>query len=397
MLYGVQGLWILVALFLLASIVSFALPRFRPKGTALFASAPAGALFALLLLFAGAVSQFYSTEIKDASPLAGLSGADIWAPHAFWVSVVLTVIFGTAHYSAGGRLRTNDVRTIKEHTGELVEQLRTQPPARFMREYGRLCDLMMKAYTDAITSQSPEKCRVAVGSALYAAAELARIADRGEADEVYSANVMHYRAASELSPVHEWTPEERSLYPEGFLPARIRGALLLDPLLSTSTLLKGSPVAALREIRIVLPDPPSDRVQLAERAGRYRMLPGAAAALHLGGFFHVPDTRNMRETMKDAFRIEEAVIARSEEYFREGEGRGVLSLVSMPLFKSAGSSRGPRIAVLNIESARGNIFDGRKDRMEQFGLALAPVRFVLWMMLGSLDLLSEHPYEAEAL
>jgi hypothetical protein len=176
------------------------------------------------------------------------------------------------------------------------------------------------------------------------------------------------------------------LYPHGFRPAHILGALVLDPLLSTSSKShKADPVAGLKQIRIILPDPVQDATREGEHDGRLRMLPGGAAALHLGTPFHVPDARYMRETMRNMFSIEEAVISRSEEYFRSGDGQKVRSFVSLPLFQEPGETKGPRSGVLNVESSERNIFEGDESRIEQFYLALAPVRFVLQVLSAALD------------
>ena len=357
----------------------------RPKAIQFFASAFMGSAFAMCALIAGAVSQFYSDPIKRGFPLHAFGNPER-AALVFWVFVFLTAATGIAYYAASGHMRDAEVKSLQSHTSELVETLRTQPPEGFMRVYGRLCASMMKTYTAALADPSPDGLRHGIRVALYTAAELAKVFDRGEPGETYSANVMAYRSVAELGDPAAWSEEQLTLYPPGFRPAKILGALVLDPLLTTSSeSRKAEPVPGMKAIRIAIPDPVEDTRREGEHTGRLRMLPGGAAALHLGAPFHVPDARYMRETMRSLFSLEEALISCSEHYFRTGEGRSVRSFVSLPLFEDPGDMKGPRVGVLNVESSDRDIFEGNESRIEQFYLALAPVRYVLWVLLGALD------------
>jgi hypothetical protein len=343
-------------------------------------SAAMGVAFAVVVLVAGTVSQFYPEEIKAVFPLTLASRSPFSASLTFWLSIGVMVVLGGAYYHAQTHQRRQDLK----HTADLVNTLRKMPPENFMRDFPKSCSAMMAQYTAAILDPTDAKIRHAIRVALFTAAEMAKTFDRGAPGEVYGANVLRFQR--ELPAPEDWSEDARLLYPEGFLPPQIVGALVLDPSLSTrSDSPDAGPVAGLKPIHLVIPYPPTDERRADEPAARLRMLPGAATAYHLGVPFQAPDTADLRSTLGSMFDLSEALISRTEDYFRNGPGRGVRSFVSLPLFAEPGEMKGERIGVLNVESSETLIFNGDRERVEQFYLAIAPVHFAIRMLLAHLE------------
>lgn len=377
------GIWIVV-IGLLAFIAVQYHGKNREQTTQRMASPAMGMAFAVLALLAGTISQFYPDPIKQVFPLVHLHKPAAWAGHAFWITVVLTAATGMFYYAATGRERRKEVESLREETAAVVDTIRTLPPEGFMRDFPRLCSTMMAAYAQAIVEGTPEAIRDAIRIALRTAAEMANAFDHGDGNERYSANVMRYYDRADLPPTTEWTDDDWHLYPRGYRPDPILGALVLDPHLA-SFADTNEPVAGMHPIRIVIPDPPRDAPAGNEAEGDLRMLPGSAVAFHLGTAYLATDTWSIRTPNGSPLRLEEALMQSAEAYFRDGAGRSVRSFVSLPLFVSPAEMAGERIGILNVESSEPRIFGGDRDRVRNFHLAIAPVHFVIVSLLALLQ------------
>jgi hypothetical protein len=384
--WAILLVWVLVGIAIAYWLLQFRRTSRRARTIQRFASPVSGSLFALLALIAGAISQFYPDPIKRALPLRLLGDSPPYAALGFGVSVVLMLFLGIAYYAATGHQREEEVRQLQTHTSELLSALRTLPPEGFMRDFPRLCASMLASYSEALVKESsPEELRQAIRIALRTAAIMAQRFDPARTDARYSVNVMRFRSADELGPMHEWSAESRTLYPPGFEYPRIRGALVLDTELATyADSEKAEAIPGLKAIHIAIPEPPLDSVRPGEALGRLRLLPGAAETYLLGNPYFAPDTLAMR-TERASYAIDEAVIASADSYFRNGAGKAVRSFVSLPLYADPGVMSGERIGTLNVESSMPKIFRGDPDTVTQFALALAPVHYVVRMLSVKLD------------
>lgn len=364
----------------------------RQRATDQLASPLTGALFALLALVAGTISQFYSAEIKREFPLSQATSSPISAALGFWASVVLMAFVGIAYYAATGRQRLqeiailkNDSRDLQRHTTELVSTLRTLPPEGFMRDYPTLCADMLAAYTLAVSRPSSDKIREAIRIALRTAALMAHRFGRSGSPEKYRANLMRFQGVAKLGALPSWRPEDRSLYPAGFEPPVIRGALVFDPALATrASSERAEALEGARPLRIIVPEPPRDVRRGSASEGRLRVLPGSAVAFLLGKPYIAYNTLDLRPPTEE-HDIPEAVLRAAETYFRTGDGRDVRSFVSLPLFAEPGKLEGETTGVLNVEFENTHIFDNDERTVEQFALAIAPVHFVIVWLLALLD------------
>jgi hypothetical protein len=385
-------LWAVVIIGMGVLIYRYRSKEHGQKTTEFLASATMGMALVMAALMAGSISQFYTDAITARFPLSHAGSSPGWAAQAFWLSVVLTVFIGLSYYAATGRQRRQEMNTLRtdsenlqKHTTELVDTLRTLPPEGFMRDFPRLCSAMMAAYSAAMLEETEEAARRAIRVALRTAAAMARSFDRGGRDERYSANVMRFSARDDLPPLAQWTDDEWALYPSGFRPERIEGALILDPDLA-SYADTDTQVPDLLPIRIVIPDPPRDAPVGSHAEGPLRMVPGCALAYYLARAYNAKDTWKIRESAEaEALSLSEAVIAETERYFRAGPGRAVRSFISLPLYESPGEMAGARVGVLNVESSEPAIFGGDDEKVRQFALAIAPVHFVIVSLLANLS------------
>lgn len=383
--------WVATVGLVLYMIFQFKREKTHQQAIDRFASPAAGALFALLALMAGAISQFYPGKITEAIPLTYAAQSPLSAALGFWINVFLMAALGTAYYAATGRQRLqevatlqNDSRELRRHTTELVSTLRTLPPEGFMRDYPRLCADMLATYTRALEDPSPDQIREAIRSALRSAALMAhRFSRRGSPDK-YRANVMRMRDAQALGSVSSWSEEERILYPRGFEPPVIRGALVFDPALATRATSERAQALGGAPLRIPIPDPARDAREEGAAEGRLRVVPGSAVAFLLGRPFIANDTLDMR-SHQELYDLPEAVVTASDSYFRTGPGRDVRSFVSLPLFAEPGRMEGATTGVLNVEFEDTDIFNNDQGTVEQFALAIAPVHFVIVWLLLRLD------------
>jgi hypothetical protein len=196
---------------------------------------------------------------------------------------------------------------------------------------------------------------------------------------------MRFQGAAVLGPLEQWSNEERSLYPSGFEPPVIAGALVYEPMLATrASSEEAQPLDGVGPLRIVIPEPPRDMREDAAAEGRLRVLPGSAVAFLLGKPFIAHNTLEIRPS-RETFDIPEAVIKAAEAYFRSGDGRQVRSFVSLPLFMEPGRMEGQTIGVLNVEFEETGIFDNKEQTVANFALAIAPVHFVIVWLLTLLD------------
>jgi hypothetical protein len=384
--------WLAVLGFIAHTGWRFRREQTRQRVTDQFASPLAGALFALLALVAGTISQFYPGEITGAFPLSHAGRSPVSAALGFWVSIVLLAFLGIAYYAATGRQRLqevailqNDSRDLRLHTTELVNTLRTLPPEGFMRDYPTLCADMLAAYTRAVAAPTPELIREGIRIALHTAALMAHRFGRRGAVGRYRANLMRFQDVSALEPMSSWDAADRELYPAGFEPAVIRGALVFDPALATrASSERAEALEGAQPLRIAIPDPPRDLRAGSSMEGRLRVLPGSAVAFLLGKPFIAHNTLDIRPA-RGEYDLPEAVIRAAETYFRTGDGRDVRSFVSLPLFIEPGRMEGETIGVLNVEFEDVHIFDNDARTVEQFALSIAPVHFVIVWLLTLLE------------
>jgi hypothetical protein len=380
--------WVLALAFTGHTIWCFRQERTRQRAIDHFASPVAGATFALLALVAGTVSQFYPEKITAAVPLTYADRSPISAALAFWITVFLMAVLGVAHYAAAGRQRVHEVATLQDesrelrrHTTKLVETLRTLPPESFLRDYPALCADMLAGYTRGVRSLDPDELRGAIRGALRSTALMAHAFSRRGSASQYRATVMRYRDATAVGGVASWSPDQRVLYPSGFEPSVLRGALDFVPTLSTrATSERAEELEGALPVRIAIPEPPRDQRVGTAPDGRLRVVPGAAVAYLLGRPFMVADTRSIRPA-EGEYDLPEAVMAALDGYFREGAGAAVRSFVSLPLHAEPGGMAGERLGVLTIELEDTHVFDGDDGRVEQFALAIAPVYFVIGWLL----------------
>jgi hypothetical protein len=199
---------------------------------------------------------------------------------------------------------------------------------------------MLAAYTRAVATPSPELIREGIRIALQTAALMAHRFGRRGAIGRYRANLMRFRHVSTLGPVSSWEAADRELYPAGFEPAVIRGALVFDPELATrASSERAEPLDGAQPLRIAIPDPPRDLRAGSAKEGRLRVLPGSAVAFLLGKPFIAHNTLDIRPAQEE-YDLPEAVISAAETYFRAGDGRDVRSFVSLPLFIEPGRMEG---------------------------------------------------------
>lgn len=94
--------WLMTIAIIAYMLWQFRAEKSRQRTIDRFASPLVGALFALLALMAGTISQFYPGEITSAIPLAWAEKSPVSAALGFWISVVLMAALGIAYY-AGDR------------------------------------------------------------------------------------------------------------------------------------------------------------------------------------------------------------------------------------------------------------------------------------------------------
>jgi hypothetical protein len=343
------------------------------------ASPLAGALFALLAVVAGTVSQFYPAKITAAVPLLYAERLPIPAALGFWVSVVLMFAVGLAYYGASGTQRAREVATLQQHTSELVDTLRTLPPEGFLRSYPSLCADMLAEYTRTVRAPSPEALRQAIRSALRTAASMAHYFNREGTTEDYGAAALRFLPADSLRPVSEWSVPERAFYPLGFAPEMLAGALIFDPALATRASSEGADPLAGDPLRIIIPEPARDHHNGRSPEGPLRVLPGSAVAYLLRRPYLVRDTLDLYPSPGE-FTLPEAVIRAADAHYRRGPGSRMRSFVSIPLFAEPAAMQGPVIGTLDVECRRPGIFAGT-DSVEQFAYMVAPVCFAVAFLL----------------
>lgn len=389
--------WLMTIAIIAYMLWQFRAEKSRQRTIDRFASPLVGALFALLALMAGTISQFYPGEITSAIPLAWAEKSPVSAALGFWISVVLMAALGIAYYAATGRQRVqemailqNESRDLRTHTEKLIATLRTLPPEGFMRDYPELCAAMLASFALALQEgdekAKPDRYREAIRVALRTAALMAhKFSRRGDA-AMYRANVMRMRDADSLGPVSSWSAEDRVLYPDGFEPAVIEGALVFEPTLATRASSEAAEALGGAPLRIAIPDPHRDSREGAAAEGKLRVVPGSAVAFLLGRPFIVDDTLDMRSHTAELCDLPEAVLNASDAYFRAGgPGHPVRSFVALPLFAEPGRMKGERRGVLNVEFEEPNIFNNDPVTVENFALAIAPVHFVIVLLLLLLD------------
>ena len=388
--------WLATVAIIVYMVRQFNGEKSRRQAIDRFASPLSGALFALLALMAGTISQFYPGQITSAIPLAYAEKSPVSAALGFWISVALMAALGIAYYAATGHQRVqematlqNESRDLRTHTEKLIATLRTLPPEGFMRDYPELCAAMLASFALALQEgdekAKPELYREAIRVALRTAALMAhKFSRRGDAS-MYRANVMRMRDAASLGPVSSWSAADRVLYPDGFEPAVIKGALVFEPTLATRASSEEAEALGGSPLRIAIPDPHRDSREGAAAEGKLRVVPGSAVAFLLGRPFIVDDTLGMR-SHTEMCDLPEAVLNASDNYFRKGgPGHPVRSFVALPLFAEPGRMKGERRGVLNVEFEEPNIFNNDPVTVENFALAIAPVHFVIVLLLLLLD------------
>lgn len=202
---------------------------------------------------------------------------------------------------------------------------------------------------------------------------------------------MRFVPASAMDSSEAWKESDALLYPDGHFPTQVRGALVLDPALSTRAESEKAEPMDLARFSLIIPDPSRDKPVPGAVEGALRVLPGAATAYVLGTPYHAVDTWNFRPEINKHYRLDEAVISSNEQYFSTGPGKEIRSFVSIPVFglpagaEGADASPPAVVAVLNINSSEPGIFNADYETVGNLTLATAPFQYVLSILLAQLE------------
>jgi len=376
------GYWIAVGLGSgLSLLMIFVLVQSKTAvGDAQLASPIAGAGIVLLGLLAGLVVDAHSSSFTGAPILRHLKDD---APATLIVFLLLAggaLLLASAYYRAADRIRKREIDDLVQKSDELARTLRTLPPESFLSTFADFCAGALEAYEVALAKHNPEVTRQCIRLLLRTLAKAAQLFSRGKASDKFSAHVLVFCEDASWQP-RTWATKERSLYPPNHLPEKLRGALVLDPDLTTSASSETAAPNDVKALVIPIPNGSLDAPTRRQPAGGLRVLPGAATAFVTNAFQIYPDTHRLGEIIESLHSLDAAVADECVLYFTKGRGRGIRSFVSFPLH-NPDSPEGEPIGVLNIDCGVPEIFGSEaRGSVANFRAAVAPILVVLERLL----------------
>jgi hypothetical protein len=324
-------------------------------------------LVTLLAVIAGALGSVYSQEIGRSFPL-------YWGPYdsfslnalLFWSTLIAFALLFFFRQAATDKARQ-----------QLVELIRTLPPADFLSEFDRVLSVCEQAVEQVRREsvQTAEAIEGAIRVVLDGIVTLAALFDGRPYGVTYAANIMLFRETRSLSEAELKLLMERLRFRDPVLDARaLKGVLDLQLSLSTTTATAGAdPDGNLQPL--ALPIPPSIR---SEDGRRWRLLPGAPLAFVTGGMELYTDTSTLGRWCRTYGDFSETVCAEVESYFGSSTGMRIRSFVSFPLADA------DKIGVVNIHRDQPGLL-GEKEPARQFLPLMRPFRQLCLSLLETLE------------
>jgi hypothetical protein len=320
-------------------------------------------LVTLLAVIAGVLGSVYSSQIGRSFPL-------YWGPYdsfslkvlLFWSTLVAFALLFFFRQAATDKARQ-----------QLIELIRTLPPADFLSEFDRVlgeCEQAVEQVRKG-SSQSADAIEGAIRVVLDGIVTLAALFDGRPYGVTYAANIMLFEETRSLAQEELERLMERLRFREPVLdPCALRGVLNLQLSLSTTTATTAAePDENLQPL--ALPIPPSSR---SEDGRRWRLLPGAPLAFVTGNMELFTDTSTLGEWCRKYGDFSPTVCAEVEAYFGSSTGMRIRSFLSFPLADA------DKIGVVNIHRDQPGLL-GEREPAKQFLPLMRPFRHLCISLL----------------
>ena len=329
-------------------------------------------------------------------PYVGVSrGASV-----FWLTLFITgVLFGVRQWR-----RDSDASELaddlRSRTEELMEAIRTMPPADFLVNFGNVYDECERVAEVAFTAEDEEAAdalRLALRVVLHGLAYLAKEFDAKGGR--YAANIMVYVPSDQIP--EEDLPRYQNLDYMPFRPAEagvraFKGVLVLRKDLSTVEEADAGPTEipdtdkTLQDLAVPVPN---ERWALIGDSKRYRALPGAPMAFCYRRIDGFRDTSEINDWLDRKAALDPEVSDRVKGYFHEAEH--IASFYSIPLSDQPDSDirddQGEEetadhlddpIGVLNIHSDVPDMLS--EPALNHFAAVTRPLRMMAFRLLDDL-------------
>jgi hypothetical protein len=323
-------------------------------------------LVTLLAVIAGVLGSVYSPEIGKSFPL-------YWGPYdsfslpvlLFWSTLLAFALLFFFRQAATDKARQ-----------QLVELIRTLPPADFLSEFDRVlreCEQVVEQVRSG--SVQTEAIEGAIRVVLDGIVTLAGLFDGRPYGVTYAANIMLFRQTRSVPEAELKLLMDRLRFRDTVLDARaLQGVLDLQlPLSTTTATARPDPDGNLQPL--ALPIPPSIR---SEDGRRWRLLPGAPLAFITGNMELYTDTSTLGQWCRTYGDFSETVCAEVESYFGSSTGMRIRSFVSFPLADA------DNIGVVNIHRDQPGLL-GEKEPAKQFLPLMRPFRQLCLSLLRTLQ------------
>lgn len=322
-------------------------------------------LVTILAVIAGVLGSVYSKEIGNAFPFYW-GPYDSLSPHAlgFWSTLVTFALLFFFRQAATDRARQ-----------QLVDLLRTLPPADFLSEFDRVLSACEEAAATVLRDSvgTTEAVERAIRVVLDGVVTLAALFDGRPYGVTYAANIMLFQETSSLPEPDMVRLKERLKFLDPEIDARaLYGVLDLQRPLSTTTGTR-EPEADGDLQPLALPIPASIR---SGDGRRWRLLPGAPLAFVRGSMELYTDTSTLGEWCRTYGDFSGTVCGAVEAYFGSPTGMRIRSFVSFPL------ARAREIGVVNIHRDQPGLL-AEKEPAKQFWPLMHPFRTLCLQLLNA--------------
>jgi hypothetical protein len=323
------------------------------------------ALVALGAVIAGLLGSVYSKEISTSFPLKYLCS---YHALVFWLVLVATTAALAVRQESVDRAQKGAEAELHRRTDELVNLIRTMPPADFLGSFRELFGQAFLAYEAG--QDSPDVADEAIRQVLRCIAILSHQFDR-RPKEKYCANVMLFLPSKDVTE----DVRKRLLFEPTLALSAMRGVLDLQTSLSTTAdSTDAAPDPSLVPIALAVPKEPQI---IAGPSTLWKVLPGAPLAFVTKRVDAYKDTTDLRRWCDEKGDFTEETKQLVEKYF--SQGRGGRSFVSLPL-SSPDDSSDP-IGVLNLHRNSPGMLHQDNAVIEQFALLAHPFVAMLFRLL----------------
>lgn len=340
------------------------------------------------LLFGSPVANWVTFALVILIGIYGSMYGDIMRKETFnfqneiirngWLLLGITIFLGLVHTQCSNSIQNKRQAKLLSKTEEIYSLYRTMPAEGFLAEFSAIYKFCHETRNDLFsnTAYIEDDSAFAIRAILSGIISLTVAYEKHQKGARYGANLMLFLPTPNLN-IDELRRLEgiMKFLSSGFNLARLKGALVLLPMMSISSdqndfNATDDKLAA----SFALPVPNTEKDNVVDK---YIALPGAPLAFLTNYTNQYGDISSLCSWMENEGDFRDATVLQVRRYFTSPEAAEVKSFLSHPLSNNQGS-----IGVLNIHKNRIGLLNDQEQR-NQFTHVMSPIFEILSEVLSA--------------